>query len=182
MSSSAHRLVQRCCARDALAWQQVWEIIERVASPRISQILRRRGFDVSLNMDVLQELFIYLRQDEFRRLRTFKGASDREFESFVLTITTRFTSRLSGSWSSAQIHESQLTEWSAVPDRQAATEPQISARLRELETKLSQGERQRLRILLRDVLQEGTEDRSYSDRTLRRWRRELRTKLEDISK
>ena len=162
-----------CRQNNSAAWSRIWTIINSVSTSTIIQILRRRGFDSSLTMDVIQELCIYLLEDDMRRLSRFRGQSYAEFESYIRTIAKRFALRRIDRWVRRQPPLSTICKLSSIVDRNGASEFEVLSKLEEFTESLSPKDRDRLHALC-CLDDDANPPRRCSARTLRRWKRELK--------
>jgi DNA-directed RNA polymerase specialized sigma24 family protein len=173
-------LIERCARNEGRAWAELWLIVEGSALSPIRRLLARWHFDPSLVDDIMQELYRYLQADDQRRLRSFRGASEPEFRSYLRTLATRFGRDTVRKWDGHRRREALTLRLAPPPDRAGPTEQEIQAAIRELNSILSASDRAKLRKVLSDqqLLPESKNSDPLaapgpSPRTVRYWRQQM---------
>src|ERR1700681_2821845 len=86
----AQELVAPCLAEDANGWEVFWGLVEDAALRPIRDILGRHNQDLTLADDVIQELFFYLKKEDYRRLRAFAGTTEPELRGYLGALAGSF--------------------------------------------------------------------------------------------
>jgi hypothetical protein len=137
-------------------------------------LLRRRigaKSDGSLADDAEQEFYLFLREEDCRRLRAFRGASEREFRGYIRILALNFFSSQSTVRRRGELREAAARLAAARPEVAGPTEPQVLAVLREFVAITPPERRCRLSALLDPESDPATTD--LRSRTLRRWQHEF---------
>jgi DNA-directed RNA polymerase specialized sigma24 family protein len=176
---SVRELIEHCGRNEPEAWAELWEVVASAALFPIRRLLQRQGFGLELADDALQELYVYLREDDLQHLRAFRGDSIPQFRAYLRTLAIHFTLNLIRRIKRVQRLEAEALRSASLPDRTGPTEHQIELALRELESLMSETERVQLRCALEagEELEPGERaelsSAARSLRTYRRWRETL---------
>jgi Protein of unknown function (DUF1573) len=80
-------LVGRCTkSTKAAEWPELWQLVQLVARPCFLLLLKNRHLDYDRANDLLQELYVHIQADNFRRLKMFRGTTRRELRGFLRAI------------------------------------------------------------------------------------------------
>jgi len=85
--------VQRCARGQPSAWHEFIKEYSRLIYSYINGILRIRGVSFSQDNvnDLFQDFFLHLRQDNFKKLRSYKGKNGCSFASWLRQVAINFT-------------------------------------------------------------------------------------------
>jgi len=85
--------VQRCLKRDKLAWDEFLEKYSRLIYNYIHSVLNTKGASFTQDHinDIFQDIFQSLIKDNFKKLRSFKGANGCSLASWLRQVTINFT-------------------------------------------------------------------------------------------
>ncbi len=132
-----NEVIDRCLAEEAMAWGELWQIAEESALLPIRQLLRRHRLDLTLAEDVMQMLYLYLRDEDCLLLRNFAGTTEAEFRGYLAGIALWFTQNLVGVWQSARKREERALRDAPLPVRDGPTEEDLNNVLAEVESLMS---------------------------------------------
>ncbi len=186
---SVTELIGRCQANDAIAWQELWNIIDRAARYRIRRLLRARRLDETQDDDVLQDLYEHMRNDYCMRLSLFRGTTHGELRAFMGKVAYRFAKKLVVKWKRARGKEEEAANYAGSPARDGPTERQIESARRELESAMPMADWRKLQLISDNPFSSTgppghskascAESRAMAKRTIRQWRLELIRKYGD---
>jgi hypothetical protein len=172
----------RVCVEDDCAdgWEDLWLFVFQIATPTASKILKPFGYCNADVEDVVMEVVLSLCVDSHRRLKSFRGESQLELNGWVRAVVSNHARNWLVRHSQVQRGTSFDFESLSTPSNLVDDE---LIRLLDADERgnghprspVMEREARRLRILAGlEPLPEG-----ISDRTLRRWKRELRQQLEN---
>ncbi len=171
-------LIEQCLANNAEAWADLWLIFDHAVGQPLRQLLHRAGFQATDADDVTQEIYLFLREDDHRRLRSFRGTTERELKSWIRKLAINFMHNwVQKRWLSTK-RDREFSKSLPATDRSGATEPEVVSFLKDLESIVSDDDTRHLRILA------GLKPSStpVSKRTLQLWRKQLQNKIMGISR
>ena len=173
-------LLDRCERRDREAWKEFWDLVKGAVSGPVQCLVRCWHMDLSSADDVLQELFLYLQADNFRRLRAFRGNTAPELTCFLRTIAIRFSRKKLRRWQRTRQEETAVFRLLPSPDRNGPTKNQVEAVLRELLEIMPEPDWVRLyqvsscpELMAKIKTRKASMTQPPAARTVRHWRREL---------
>jgi RNA polymerase sigma-70 factor (ECF subfamily) len=84
--------IRRCLKRDKAAWDEFVDRYSRLIYNYIYSIFKIKGLNPTPEIvnDLFQEIFLSLIQDNFRKLRQFKGKNNASLASWLRIITINF--------------------------------------------------------------------------------------------
>jgi RNA polymerase sigma factor (sigma-70 family) len=167
-----HLLIAKCLAHDESGWDDFWQLFDHYAAQAVRAIVRRFGMGAQEADDVAQDLFVHLIEEDYRRLRSFRGTTDEELHAWLTKVACNFTR----DWLDKQLRairrERQTVAESDRPNRSGPTEHELENLIREL---ADDRDCQRLRILAGLDTEKPVE--RIPERTRQRWAKHLREKL-----
>ncbi|MDD5165788.1 MAG: sigma-70 family RNA polymerase sigma factor [Candidatus Omnitrophica bacterium] len=85
--------VRRCASGDKLAWDEFVDKYSRLIYNYIHSVFKVKGFASARENidDLFQEIFLSLTQDNFKRLKTFKGKNGCSLASWLRQVTINRT-------------------------------------------------------------------------------------------
>ena len=85
--------VRRCASGDKLAWDEFVDKYSRLIYNYIHSVFKVKGFPSARENidDLFQEIFLSLTQDNFKRLKTFKGKNGCSLASWLRQVTINRT-------------------------------------------------------------------------------------------
>jgi len=85
--------VQRCIATDKQSWDQFVKQYSRLIYSAIHGVFRSYGMASEPDRinDIFQDLFILLRRDDFRKLKSYKAKNGCSLASWLRTVVVNFT-------------------------------------------------------------------------------------------
>lgn len=159
-------LIDRCCKNDPEAWTELWGIVESAALYPVRRLLQNQRFAIDWAEDVMQDFYLFLQQEDFHHLRTFHGQSMSQFRVYLRTSAIHFTLNTTRKMKRLQRTETKAFRDAPITDRNGPTEEDVGSKLRELESLMEERDKSRFEEILSGAV-EG------SERTYRRWRRDL---------
>jgi DNA-directed RNA polymerase specialized sigma24 family protein len=170
-------LIEGCCDNDSNAWATLWEVVSSAALFPIRRLLQRQSLDMEFADDVMQEFYLYIREDNLHHLRSFRGHSMAQFRAFIRTLAVHFALNTLRKIQRLRRKEDEAARAVSRPDRGGPTAHQIQTAMQELTSLMSAADRAKVLQLLdknvpADVSSESNDARK-SKRTERRWREEL---------
>ncbi len=169
MPSRMRKLIKRCVAHDGAAWEELWQIVVRVAARPVWRLLEARDFSVDHVDDVLQDFYMYLQADDAGCLQNFRGRTKAQFGAYIRLIAIRFTAKRLQKWRHDADREREAMHQVAQTQRRELTEEQIEARRRELRAQMPEEDRRKLDI----VSGLASPAEPVPESTIRRWRLEF---------
>jgi DNA-directed RNA polymerase specialized sigma24 family protein len=177
---NVRELIDGCCGNDPTAWAALWEIVSSAALYPIRRLLQRQGLGLELADDVMQEFYLYIRQEDLKQLRSFRGQAMPQFRAFIRTLAVHFALNAMRKLKRIRRQEDEAARFATPPDRSGPTANQIRSTMQELTALMPNDDRLKvLQILddksLADELRSevGCNTGPRSRRTERRWREEL---------
>ncbi len=171
-----YALIKLCLADEPDAWADLWQTFDHIAAQPVRSLIVRAGFDLTEADEVAQELYLALHMNGNVRLRSFRGKSQPELESWLVHLAVNFTRDwIEKTWR-ARKRTRRYIQGIPTPGRSAATEPEVDTLLDDLEKVLSHEESNQLRQL---AGLGGEREKPVSERTARRRRKHLERKVRE---
>jgi DNA-directed RNA polymerase specialized sigma24 family protein len=185
MAMKVVTLVERCTKSDGAAeWSQLWTLVEQVARPCFLWLLAKRHLSADWANDLLQELYLHIQTEKFRRLKMFRGNTLGELNCFLRPMARNMALDLLEKWQRIEVREMAAARQVPFEGHDGPTISAVEKTIKELNSILSPEERCRLTAVApaRDFVEDQFRDerrRRISARTLRRWQCELHAKYRD---
>jgi DNA-directed RNA polymerase specialized sigma24 family protein len=178
-------IVGRCTKSSGAAeWSQLWRLVDHVARPCFLWLLAKRHLSADWSNDLLQELYIHIQAEQFRRLKMFHGTTVRQLKCFLRPMARNMAIDLLEKWQRIEHREMAAARQVPWEGHDGPTISAVQKAIKELSSILAPEERCRLTAVApaRDFLEDQFRDerhRQVSARTLRRWQCELHAKYRD---
>jgi DNA-directed RNA polymerase specialized sigma24 family protein len=177
-------LIRRCLADEGEAWGELWRVIEDAILVPVRRACERRGLDLTLADDFVQELYFHLRADDYRLLRAFQGTSRGELRAFLRQVALGLASNLARGELRRRRRETRALQAAPMPDRSGPTEAEIAAFWQELRAALPE-DMEKIEQVIQWTGPEAPaaapqSSQGPSDRTLRRWWQDIKGRFGDL--
>ena len=116
-----HPLIERCLRGDREAWTEFWLTYDAVAARPVRRLLVRAGFGEREAENVVQDLYVHLRENDYERLRSFRGTTDQELTMWLVQVSANFTRNWLESAIQRRKHERGALAHLAEEERREAT-------------------------------------------------------------
>ena len=84
-----HPLIERCLRGEPDAWEEFWLTLDNVAARPICRLLVRAGFGDRAE-DLVQDMYLHLRENDYERLRSFRGETAQELKLWLVRASANF--------------------------------------------------------------------------------------------
>ncbi|MCG8649695.1 MAG: hypothetical protein MI861_07670 [Pirellulales bacterium] len=164
-------LLRKCIEQNqAESWVEFCWLMENAMAGPIGRLLRRFRVDETEAEDLVQEIFLMLQQDDMRKLRTFQGESAGQLAAWLRRIAINYTLNWLDKRCRRIRREQECISVHCAFAGAASAEQCHLELLDDLKAKLTHQEIVRLEILTGIT----RPAQPIAERTLRRWRMQLR--------
>jgi hypothetical protein len=146
----------------------------------LNKSLGNRGISREEVNDLLADLFLHLEANGWARLKSFRGATEPALRKFLCQMAWHLTRQRSEKERTAKRRERDAIQAAGQPTRDGPTEEQIANRYRELEARMPDRDREKLRCVSPFAAGASTASENPSapapsipERTRQHWRTEL---------
>jgi len=143
------KLLRNCIHRDdGDSWAELRLVFDRVTAAPLRRLVLAFGFAATDADDAVMEVWLRLLQDDLRKLRTFRGSTLRQLETWFVRVSVNCTLQ----WLDKRQRKSKAVPETAVPeletiDNRGPEPDEIDFILRELEFVAVRGDIAKLRVL-----------------------------------